>query len=107
MSTQTDTMPRETDAAGEDPLFRSAKKRAEELQGFYIHVFIYTAVNTGLFAINALTRDGGTWWFYWPLLGWGIGLTIHALVTFAGLFSEGWKDRKAAELYDRARRRTT
>jgi hypothetical protein len=107
MRTETDTMLTETDGAGEDPLLHSAKKRAEELQGFYIHLFVYAAVNAGLFAINALTRDGGAWWFYWPLLGWGIGLTIHALVTFAGLFSQDWKERKAAELYDRARRRTT
>jgi hypothetical protein len=93
----------ETEA--KDPLYESARKRAEELQGFYIHLLVYVAVNTGLFVINALTRDGGTWWFYWPLLGWGIGLAIHALVTFAGLFSEDWKERKANQLYERSRHR--
>jgi 2TM domain len=88
----------------EDPAYRSARKRAEELQGFYVHLLVYIAVNTGFFVLNLFTRaDHGGWWFYWPLTGWGIGLTIHALVTFGGLFSEDWKDRKASELYDRAR----
>jgi hypothetical protein len=89
----------------DDPLLQRARKRAEELQGFYIHLLVYLTVNGGLFAINALTRgDQGGWWFYWPLAGWGIGIAIHALTTFGGLFSEDWKDHKAEELYRRARR---
>ncbi len=102
MSTKTDVAPPQSD---EDPLYQRARKRAEELQGFYIHLVVYVAVNTGLFAINALTRgENGSWWFYWPLLGWGIALVIHALTTFGGLFSEDWKDRKAQQLYTRSRR---
>jgi hypothetical protein len=82
-----------------------ADKRAEELQGFYIHLLVYAVVNAGLFAINALTRgDEGGWWFYWPLLGWGIGLLIHTLTTFGPVFSSDWKERKAQELYERSRR---
>jgi 2TM domain-containing protein len=92
-----------TEVDTHDPAYRSAEKRAEELQGFYIHLLVYVAINTGLFLINLLTRDGGGWWFYWPLAGWGIGLAIHALATFAGVFSESWKERKAAEIYDRTR----
>jgi hypothetical protein len=89
----------------QDPAFVAALKRAEELQGFYTHLLVYVVVNTGLFLINLLTRsDDGGWWFFWPLLGWGIGLLVHALATFTGLFSESWKTRKAAELYERSRR---
>jgi hypothetical protein len=105
MRTEIDKRP---EASSEDPLYRSAHKRAEELQGFYIHLLVYIAVNAGLFAVNALTRGAdGSWWFYWPLVGWGIGLFIHTLATLAGLFSEDWKDRKASELYDRARRHSS
>jgi hypothetical protein len=94
----------QTEEKNDDPLYTSAHKRAEELQGFYIHLLVYLAVNAGLFVINLLTRDGnGGWWFYWPLAGWGIGLVIHALTTFGGLFSEDWKERKATEIYERTR----
>ncbi|HET9672995.1 MAG TPA: 2TM domain-containing protein [Actinomycetota bacterium] len=89
----------------DDPAFQAAMKRAEELQGFYTHVLIYLVVNIGLFFINLLGRgDGGGWWFFWPLAGWGIGLLVHATVTYTGLFSESWKARKAAEIYERSRR---
>jgi 2TM domain-containing protein len=84
----------------DDPAYGAALKRAEELQGYYTHVLVYLVVNAGLFTINLLTRDGGGgWWFFWPLAGWGIGILIHTLVTFTGVFSDSWKARKAAELY--------
>jgi hypothetical protein len=61
-------------------------------------------VNAGLFFINLLTKgEDGTWWFVWPLAVWGIAVVINTLVVFAGVFTEGWKQRKADELYSRAR----
>lgn len=94
----------EKEVVRKDRAYEAARKRAEDLQGFYIHVLVYLVVNLGLFAINALSRGGdGGWWFYWPLAGWGIGLLIHALVTFVGVFSDDWKERKAADLYERLR----
>jgi 2TM domain len=52
---------------------------AEEAKtGFEIHVVVYVLVNALLLIINLLNRDGGLWFFY-PLIGWGIGLTIHYL----------------------------
>ena len=88
----------------DDRAYQAAQKRAEELQGFYIHLLVYLVVNAGLFTINALSKgDGGNWWFYWPLAGWGIGLVIHSLATFGGVFGEGWKERKAARIYERSR----
>ena len=38
-------------------------------------------VNMALFVINLLVGSGG--WFYWPLIGWGIGLGVHDLAIFA------------------------
>lgn len=89
----------------EEDRYASARRRAEELQGYYIHLIVYVLVNAGLFAINALTRgDDGGWWFYWPLAGWGIGLLIHTAVTFFGVFGEDWKERKARQIYERGGR---
>ena len=61
-------------------------------------------VNIGLFVINLLS--GGQWWFYWPLLGWGVGLGVHALNMFVlgGRFGQGWEERKIQEIMGRDRR---
>lgn len=85
--------------------YQAARERAEMLQGYYIHLLVYAVVNTGLFLINLLTKgDGGAWWFYWPLAGWGVGLGVHTVVTFGGVFSNEWRERKTVQLYERSRR---
>ena len=48
-----------------------------EDRGFQIHAMAYAAVNILLIVIN-LTLTPEHLWFYWPLLGWGIGLAGHA-----------------------------
>lgn len=54
--------------------------------GLWIHLAVYAAVNALLIVINLVTTPGYHW-FWWPLLGWGIGLGLHALVPT--LFSRG------------------
>ncbi len=80
----------------EERRFEAAKVRAQNLQGFYIHLIVFVVVNAGLFAINALSRGDGSWWFYWPLGAWAIALAIHA-TTLLGLFSPEWAERRARE----------
>lgn len=90
----------------EDAAYKAAMERAEMLQGYYIHLLVYAVINAGLFVINLLTKgDSGGWWFYWPLAGWGVGLLVHTLATFSGVFSDAWKERKASEIYQRGQRR--
>jgi hypothetical protein len=64
--------------------YERARARVQAIKGFYVHASVFVVVNLGLFVINALTTGlgGGVWWFYWPLLGWGIGLGAHALGVF-------------------------
>jgi len=62
----------------EQQRYERARKQVEALKGFYIHATAFVLVNIALFALNVLV--GGAWWFYWPLLGWGMGLGAHALV---------------------------
>jgi hypothetical protein len=45
-------------------------------------------VNIALFALNVLV--GEAWWFYQPLLGWGMGLGAQALGVFGFGGSEPW-----------------
>ena len=58
------------------------------LRTFYSHFAIYTAVIVMLLFIDL--ASGGGLWFYWPLMGWGIGIAVHAIVTFVmfGSFHE-------------------
>ena len=46
-------------------------------RGFLIHFAAYLAVNALLIVIN-LVSTPGKYWFYWPLLGWGLGIAGHA-----------------------------
>jgi hypothetical protein len=88
-----------------DPAYQRARKRVEELQGFYSHLAVYLLVNLGLFAINMVTNREHLW-FFWPFIGWGIALLIHATFTFfQGPFSERWVDRKTQQLMEKDRSR--
>ena len=46
--------------------------------GFFFHFSAYVLVNAILIAVNLLTTPDRLW-FYWPLLGWGIGILAHGL----------------------------
>lgn len=56
----------------------TALKRAKAKVEFRIHLINYIFINTILATIN-LTLTPEYLWFKWPLLGWGIGITLHAL----------------------------
>ncbi len=78
-----------------------AKKRVEELKGFYIHAIVYLAVNAFIM-INIYIRslDGGErfWSFstFFVAVFWGIGLAFHAINTFNinPFLSKGWEERQ-------------
>jgi len=44
-------------------------------EGFRRHLRAYVGVIGFLFVIDVITGDG--LWFYWPALGWGLGLFLH------------------------------
>jgi hypothetical protein len=85
-------------ASSNDERYQRAKRRVEAERGFYIHALIYMVVNAGLFLINMVS--GGGVWFYWPLIGWGIGLAAHGLsvFVFAGVFGAAWEERRIRQL---------
>lgn len=92
-------------AMDDEALERRARAHVRALRGFYVHVAMYVAVNLGLLAVNLLSSPDRLW-FYWPLLGWGIGLVAHALRVFTVPGFDGdWEERKVAEYKDRERTR--
>jgi 2TM domain-containing protein len=81
--------------------YQSAKKRVEALRGFYVHLTVYVLVNLLLCTINLLTSPDSLW-FYWPLLGWGIAVALHALRVFGAgrWFGADWEKKKIDELME-------
>jgi len=61
-----------------DDANRIARRRAGAKIGFYIHLVVYVVVNSFLVAVN-LIYSPQRLWFFWPLLGWGIGIIFHAI----------------------------
>ncbi len=74
-----------------------AKKRIDELKGFYAHLVSFVSVNSFLLMINIVTyEDSGEIWFFYPLFGWGIGLAIHTFMVFVA--GHDWEEQKMQEL---------
>ena len=85
--------------------YRRAKERVEKIKSFYSHLFVYIIVNLVLFIINMLTAPDALW-FYWPLLGWGIGLLIHAFSVFGTKrILKDWEERKIIELMEKDKKK--
>jgi len=82
--------------------YQRAKERVQEIKAFYSHIFIYLIVNLGLFVLNFIVSRGN-WWFYWPLLGWGVGLIAHAFSVFGlgGVFGHQWEEKKIKDMMNK------
>jgi 2TM domain len=69
--------------------------RAQDgLMSFYIHAAVYVLVNILLIVLN-LVYVPDFLWFFFPLIGWGIGLTMHFLfgVLFVRRETRDWQAR--------------
>lgn len=78
----------------ENTAYYRAKKRVEELKGFYGNLTSYCCVIPILIFIN-LNYGSKFQWFWFPMFGWGMGLTFHALSVFG--YSKSWEERKIKE----------
>ncbi|MBN1572116.1 MAG: 2TM domain-containing protein [Deltaproteobacteria bacterium] len=64
-----------------DEAYIRAEKRVRAKIGFYYHLTSYLIVNLTLVFIWYFT-GAGYQWFWWPMMGWGIGLLFHAANLF-------------------------
>jgi hypothetical protein len=87
----------------EDRGYEAAKKVVLARREFYGHAVVYFIVNSMLFMLDYVTPGGP--WFYWPLFGWGIGLLIHAVMTFTGLAPGSEAEERAIRRYMRSHAR--
>lgn len=81
----------------ENLAYQRAKDKVEQLKGFYGNLISYCIVVPVLILINLRTTDFQ--WFWFPMLGWGMGLIFHALETFG--YGKSWEERKIHELMNK------
>jgi hypothetical protein len=60
---------------------RIARKRAGAKLGWYAHAAVFVAVNLVVFAMSYYGLRSRPWSVI-PLLGWGLGLTLHGVAVF-------------------------
>ena len=79
----------------ENNSYYKAKKRVEELKGFYGNLISYCCVIPFLIFIN-LKFSPHFQWFWFSAAGWGFGLIMHALKVYG--YSSNWEERKIQEI---------
>ena len=72
-----------------------ARRYVRRKRIFYTVVAIWLALSAMWFVID-LADDSTSYWFYWPMLGTGIGVAITGLVLLGigGLFGADWERRQ-------------
>ncbi len=77
--------------------YENARKRVRELKLLYVHLVWYISVNVMLIFINMMTSSG-SWWFIYPLMGWGMGIVAHSLYTLVlSRWGREWEEKKIKE----------
>ncbi|MCP2027717.1 sensor histidine kinase YesM [Flavobacterium sp. HSC-32F16] len=93
-----------TEYNDEAKAYYRAKKRVEELKGFYGNVISYLCVIPFLVFIN-LKFSPGFQWFWFSALGWGFGVAMHAFKVFG--YSSDWEERKIREILEKENNQKT
>lgn len=83
------------------------REHVHKLRRFYTDVLVYTIVNIGLILIW-LVSGGGYFWPIWVIIGWGIGLGIHAFTlglipqmnAMVPFMTAEWEDQEVRRLME-------
>jgi len=88
----------------ENTSYYRAKKRVQQLKGFYGNLISYCCVIPILIFVN-LTYMPQFHWFWFSAAGWGFGLTMHAFQTFG--YGANWEERKIQEILNKEDKKQT
>ncbi|OUR93373.1 histidine kinase [Flavobacteriales bacterium 34_180_T64] len=79
-----------------DESYVRARNHVEELKGFYYSLISYVVVIPFLIFIWYRFTPHTIQWFWFPMFGWGLGLTIQGFRVFVndGAFGRNWEKRK-------------
>ncbi|MBT8204045.1 MAG: 2TM domain-containing protein [Eudoraea sp.] len=74
-----------------------AKKKVEEIRGFYGNLTAYLIVIPVLALFNYRTTDFP--WVIFPAVGWGLGVILNGLCAFgySPILGKNWEERKIRE----------
>jgi len=77
------------------PEEKKAIQYVKEIKAFYSHLATYVFFIIALTILNFIVSPDYLW-FYWPALGWGIGIISHGLSVFEvmNLFSPEWEKKQ-------------
>lgn len=80
-----------------------AYEYARDIRGFYSHIIKYVVVIAILAFIDLVLTSPEKTWFYWPALGWGIGVIAHGMSVFEimNFFGPKWERRQAKKYLKR------
>lgn len=82
--------------------YYQAKKRVNDIKGFYGNLIAYIIFN-GFFLVLNLITSPNELWFFWPLLGWGIGVIFHGMKVFgySPFFGKEWEEQKIKQFMEK------
>jgi len=91
--------------------YLKAKKRVQDIKGFYSHLAVYVVINTFISGIIIYGLSGDNYGFgevlthfgvYSTWLFWGIGLFFHWLGVFGfkSFMGKSWEEKKIKQLMD-------
>jgi len=77
----------------EDWKYEIAKKRVKKVKGFYSHFGTWLIFSAFFIILNFKTSPFDSWAIF-PIMGWGVGVALHALGVFGlpGL-GKNWEER--------------
>ncbi|MFK7000897.1 histidine kinase [Flavobacterium oreochromis] len=85
------------DIYNENLAFTKAKEKVEKLKSFYGNLISYCCIIPVLIFINSKTSNFN--WFWFPAIGWGMGLFFKAIEVFG--YGKNWEERKIQEILKR------
>jgi len=81
-----------------------ARRRAGAKLGWYVHASIYFTVNL---VLGLMAYIGAHPWHLFPLLGWGLALTIHGILVLLRTNQFGLHERMIQRERDRLAQHNT
>jgi len=92
----------------EQEKLRRAKKKVDEMKGFYVHLAVYLLVNMFIL-VNiylATMKNGESFWqlgHFFTAFFWGIGVCFHAAHVFNlnPFFSKNWEEKQIQKYIDK------